>query len=215
MSTGFATAFSEITLVLFTTLAPSGAVAYALMSLPIIRGRLSDDAHRRIDKALCISLIVSLVGLVASATHLGNPANALYVFMGGGEKPAFQRGAQRRRIPRVFGRVLALLVRREAPPAAPAPARRRGVRERHRVHHRYRLRVLRGHRHHMEHPVFPVKPLGKCAARWAGPRYRGFKGCAVEIAGEPLWAAHARACGCRVGGMPCRVCPSGGDCVAG
>lgn len=45
MTTGFATAFSEITLVLFTTLAPSGAVAYALMSLPIIRGRLSDDAH--------------------------------------------------------------------------------------------------------------------------------------------------------------------------
>ena len=85
MSTGFATAFSEITLVLFTTLAPSGAVAYALMSFPIIRGRLSDDAHRRIDKALCIPLIVSLVGLVASATHLGNPANVLYVFMGWGE----------------------------------------------------------------------------------------------------------------------------------
>ena len=83
MSTGFATAFSEITLVLFTTLAPSGAVAYALMSFPIICGRLSDDAHRRIDKALCIPLIVSLVGLVASATHLGNPANALYVFMWG------------------------------------------------------------------------------------------------------------------------------------
>ena len=174
MSTGFATAFSEITLVLFTTLAPSGAVAYALMSFPIIRGRLSDDAHRRIDKALCIPLIVSLVGLVASA----------------------------------------LLVCREAPPAAPAPARRRGVRERHRVHYRYRLRVLRGHHHHMEHPVFPVKPLGKCAARWAGPRYRGFKGCAVEIAGEPLWAVHARVCGRRAGGMPCRVCPSGGDRVA-
>ena len=93
MSTGFATAFSEITLVLFTTLAPSGAVAYALMSFPIIYGRLSDDAHRRIDKALCIPLIVSLVGLVASATHLGNPANALYVFMGGGEKPAFRCSA--------------------------------------------------------------------------------------------------------------------------
>lgn len=45
MTTGFATAFSEITLVLFTTLAPSGAVAYVLMSLPIIRGRLSDDEH--------------------------------------------------------------------------------------------------------------------------------------------------------------------------
>lgn len=87
MSTGFATAFSEIALVLFTTLAPSGAVAYALMSFPIIYGRLSDDAHRRIDKALCIPLIVSLVGLVASATHLGNPANALYVFMGVGRSP--------------------------------------------------------------------------------------------------------------------------------
>lgn len=45
MSTGFTTAFSEITLVLFTTLAPSGAVAYALMSFPIIRRRLSDDDH--------------------------------------------------------------------------------------------------------------------------------------------------------------------------
>ena len=87
MSTGFATAFSEITLVLFTTLAPSGVVAYALMSFPIIRRRLSDDVHRRIDKALCIPLIVSLVGLVASATHLGNPANALYVFMGVGRSP--------------------------------------------------------------------------------------------------------------------------------
>ena len=41
----------------------------------------------RIDKALCIPLIVSLVGLVASATHLGNPANALYVFMGVGRSP--------------------------------------------------------------------------------------------------------------------------------
>ena len=87
MSSGFAAAFSEITLVLFTTLAPSGAVAYALMSLPIVRGKLADDVHRRIDKALAIPLIATLVGLVASATHLGNPANALYVFMGVGRSP--------------------------------------------------------------------------------------------------------------------------------
>ena len=196
---------------LFTTLAPSGAVAYALMSFPIIRGRLSDDAHRRIDKALCIPLIVSLVGLVASATHLGNPANALYVFMGGGGRSPLSNEVFSAVIFLAFSGVYWLYsFTVKAPPAAPAPARRRGVRERHRVHHRYRLRVLRGHRHHMEHPVFPVKPLGKCAARWAGPRYCGFKGCAVEIAGESLWAAHARACGRRAGGMPCRVCPSGG-----
>ena len=87
MSPGFAAAFSEITLVLFTTLAPSGAVAYALMSLPIVKGGLADDVHRRIDKALAIPLIATLVGLVASATHLGNPANALYVFMGVGRSP--------------------------------------------------------------------------------------------------------------------------------
>lgn len=87
MSSGFAAAFSEITLVLFTTLAPSGAVAYALMSLPIVKGGLADDVHRRIDKALAIPLIATLIGLVASATHLGNPANALYVFMGVGRSP--------------------------------------------------------------------------------------------------------------------------------
>ena len=33
---GFSVALSEITLVLFTTLAPSGAVAYLLMSLPAV-----------------------------------------------------------------------------------------------------------------------------------------------------------------------------------
>ena len=87
MSPGFSAAFSEITLVLFTTLAPSGAVAYALMSLPVVKGGLADDVHRRIDKALAIPLIATLVGLVASATHLGNPANALYVFMGVGRSP--------------------------------------------------------------------------------------------------------------------------------
>ena len=31
--TGFATALNEITLVLFTTLAPSGAVAYVIMGM--------------------------------------------------------------------------------------------------------------------------------------------------------------------------------------
>lgn len=87
MTTAFATAFGEVTLVLFTTLAPSGAVAYLLMSLPIVKGGIADGAHRRIDKALAIPLIVSLAGLVASATHLGNPANALYVFTGVGRSP--------------------------------------------------------------------------------------------------------------------------------
>ena len=84
---GFATALGEITLVLFTTLAPSGAIALALMGLPIVAGRASEDERRRIDKFVSVPLVVSMVGLVASATHLGNPANALYGFVGVGRSP--------------------------------------------------------------------------------------------------------------------------------
>lgn len=86
---GFATALNEITLVLFTTLAPAGAMAYALMVLPLIaRGNaLEDEVRRRLDAFLSIPVVVAMVGLVASATHLGNPANALYVLTGFGRSP--------------------------------------------------------------------------------------------------------------------------------
>lgn len=85
--TGLDTALGEITLVLFTTLAPSGVVAFILMGLPIVRGGMSDEAVRRINQYLSIPLVTTMVGLVASATHLGNPANALYVFLGVGRSP--------------------------------------------------------------------------------------------------------------------------------
>ena len=84
---GFSVALSEITLVLFTTLAPSGAVAYLLMSLPVLSGRAAGDTARRLNQLTCLPLLVAMVGLVASATHLGNPANALYVFTGVGRSP--------------------------------------------------------------------------------------------------------------------------------
>ena len=41
----------------------------------------------RISTFMCIPLVVTMVGLVASATHLGNPANALYVFLHVGSSP--------------------------------------------------------------------------------------------------------------------------------
>jgi len=85
--TGFSFAFDEITLVLFTTLAPSGAVAYLLMSLPVMLGRATGDAARRLNQLTCLPLVIAMVGLVASATHLGNPSNALYVFTGVGRSP--------------------------------------------------------------------------------------------------------------------------------
>ena len=87
MASGFETALGEITLVLFTTLAPSGVFALMIMSASLMRGGLDGALRRRIDQFLCIPLMVSMVGLVASATHLGNPANALYVFMGVGRSP--------------------------------------------------------------------------------------------------------------------------------
>ena len=83
--TGFATAFNEITLVLFTTLAPSGAVAYAIMGAAALHAR--GDERKRVSGALLIPFLVTLVGLVASATHLGNPDNALYVFSRVGHSP--------------------------------------------------------------------------------------------------------------------------------
>ncbi|WP_270298209.1 dimethyl sulfoxide reductase anchor subunit family protein [Eggerthella sinensis] len=83
--TGFATAFNEITLVLFTTLAPSGAVAYAVMALAALRAQ--GETRKRVSGALLVPFLVTLVGLVASATHLGNPDNALYVFTRVGQSP--------------------------------------------------------------------------------------------------------------------------------
>ena len=84
---GFSLAFGEITLVLFTTLAPSGAVAYLIMGLPVLVGRAQDEVARRLNRWSCLPLVVTMVGLIASATHLGSPSNALYVFTGVGRSP--------------------------------------------------------------------------------------------------------------------------------
>ena len=87
MMYGFAFAVNEISLVLFTTLAPSGALAFVLMAIPLFKGGIDGDARGRLSKLLCIPLVVTMVGLVASATHLGNPDNALYVIAGIGRSP--------------------------------------------------------------------------------------------------------------------------------
>ena len=84
MISGFDTALGEITLVLFTTLAPSGVVAFICMGLPVLGRGASVALRQRLNVFLGLPLVVAMVGLVASATHLGNPANALYVFLGGG-----------------------------------------------------------------------------------------------------------------------------------
>lgn len=92
-------ALGEITLVLFTTLAPAGAFAFMIMAVYLLAQRRDGKAAapdragegsavlRRTEIYLVIPIVVTMVGLVASATHLGNPANALYVFAGIGRSP--------------------------------------------------------------------------------------------------------------------------------
>ncbi len=55
--TGFATALNEITLVLFTTLAPSGAVAYVIMGMAALRAQ--GDERKRLSGALLIPFLVT------------------------------------------------------------------------------------------------------------------------------------------------------------
>ncbi len=83
---GLSNALGEITLVLFTTLAPAATFAYLLVLIAWAKQE-SDEKRRLLRKTLWIPLVLSMLGLVASATHLGNPANALYVFAGVGTSP--------------------------------------------------------------------------------------------------------------------------------
>lgn len=87
MGLGLENALSEITLVLFTTLAPSGIVACLVLGALLLSPKLGDERRAALNKFLAVPVLVALVGLVASATHLGNPANALYVLTGVGRSP--------------------------------------------------------------------------------------------------------------------------------
>ena len=80
------TALNEITLVLFTTIAPAGTVGYLVAAAAIMR---AGDGARAVatSRYLVIPLVLAITGLIASATHLGTPANALYVLTGVGRSP--------------------------------------------------------------------------------------------------------------------------------
>ncbi len=84
-------AWQEITLVAFTTLAPSGILACVLCALAAgVVGRrcgLDEVTRTRLSHLMVLPLAVSMVGLIASASHLGTPSNALYVLSGAGRSP--------------------------------------------------------------------------------------------------------------------------------
>ena len=84
---GLENALSEVTLVLFTTLAPSGVIACLILGAALLSKHIDGKHREALNKFLSIPVLVALVGLVASATHLGNPGNALYVLAGVGRSP--------------------------------------------------------------------------------------------------------------------------------
>ena len=80
------TALNEITLVLFTTIAPAGVMGYLTMALAIVLSR-DEERAGAISRYLVVPLVLAISALIASATHLGTPANALYVITGIGRSP--------------------------------------------------------------------------------------------------------------------------------
>ena len=87
MEYGIRQALDEITLVVFTTLGPAGTLAFVLTGLFAAFGALATDERRRVGHCLVVPLVVAMVGLVASSTHLGTPSNALFVLCGIGRSP--------------------------------------------------------------------------------------------------------------------------------
>ena len=87
MDLAFANALQEITLVLFTTLAPASTVACMFVAYALVREEHPYEVRYSIAKSLVIPLCAATAGLVFSATHLGNPSNALYVLLGVGRSP--------------------------------------------------------------------------------------------------------------------------------
>ena len=84
---GFAMGINQLSLMLFTTAAPAGALAFAASSTVGFFMEKDDARKDRLRVFLIIPLIFTFLGLVASTNHLGKPANALFVLSGVGRSP--------------------------------------------------------------------------------------------------------------------------------
>lgn len=78
--------FDAFSLALFTSLAPAGVIAFLILALVRLWSH-DHSASVRLDRMIALPFSVVLVGFIASATHLGTPANALHVFSGIGHSP--------------------------------------------------------------------------------------------------------------------------------
>lgn len=134
MASGLGTALGEITLVLFATMAPAGTFALMIMGAFALKGGLREEERAAVDRFTCVPLVVALIGLVASATHLRNPANTLYVLAGVGRSPLSNEVVSGVMFFGVAGGVLADVFFGEAE-RGPSARRPRADRDRGRVFH--------------------------------------------------------------------------------
>lgn len=81
------TAFSELPLAFFTTLAPLGAGAFVALATAFFTVSLSEEQVKKIDKFSLIPAAIVLVGFAASFFHLASPLHAFGVFAGVGSSP--------------------------------------------------------------------------------------------------------------------------------
>lgn len=81
------TAFAELPLAVFTTLAPVGAGAFIALAIAFAAGRFSDEQLKAIDKMTLVPFVVAAIGFVASMVHAANPAHAFGIFTGLGSSP--------------------------------------------------------------------------------------------------------------------------------
>ena len=80
--------FSATSLAVFTALAPAGAVAFACLAAFLLVNRSQSRDWRDVLAHLLFSpLAIAWAGFIASATHLGTPANALHAINGLGRSP--------------------------------------------------------------------------------------------------------------------------------
>lgn len=82
-----ASAFAELPLALFSTLAPMGAGAFLILAILFSTTNVEEDAARRIDKLTAIPVGLVIVGFIAAFFHLADPLHAFGVFAGIGSSP--------------------------------------------------------------------------------------------------------------------------------
>lgn len=81
------TAFAELPLAIFTTLASIGAGSFIVLACVLWRKDLSSTQMKALDRAMIVPFMVAGAGFVASFLHLTAPLHAVYVFSGVGSSP--------------------------------------------------------------------------------------------------------------------------------